>query len=116
MTRKKIAVPRRIERQPEGTTTAHAIGGDYEYPSHHARSAVSRGQIAEPDNVVLEHLRAIRADVAAHGQRLGRIELRLSVMEQTLGSLYAVGGSDREAMQILARRVERIERRLDLKD
>jgi hypothetical protein len=51
-----------------------------------------------------------------HGERLSRIELRLSTIEQTLGSLYALSGSDREQMTALTRRVERIERGLDLSD
>ena len=68
------------------------------------------------DNLVLEHLRAIRGTLNDHGERLNRIELRLSTIEQTLGSLYALAGSDRETMISVVRRIERIERRLDLLD
>jgi len=68
------------------------------------------------ENLILEHLRAIRGTLSDHGERLNRIELRLSTIEQTLGSLYALSGSDREAMSALVRRVERIERRLELSD
>ena len=50
------------------------------------------------ENLVLEHLRAIRGTLNDHGERLNRIELRLSTIEQTLGSLYALSGSDRETM------------------
>ena len=67
-------------------------------------------------SVTLEHLRAIRARQDIQDERLGRIELRLSAMEQTLGNLYALAGSDRESLHSLTRRVERIERRLDLAD
>lgn len=67
-------------------------------------------------SVTLEHLRAIRADVSDVKERMNRVELRLSVMEQTLGSLYALAGSDRESLHSLTRRVERIERRLELSD
>lgn len=63
------------------------------------------------DNLVLEHLRSIRGTLSDHGERLGRIELRLSAMEQTLGSLYALSGSDRETLSSLARSIEQ---RLDL--
>ncbi len=45
------------------------------------------------DNLVLEHLRSIRGTLSDHGERLGRIELRLSAMEQTLGCLYALAAS-----------------------
>ena len=65
-------------------------------------------------DVVLEHLKAIRSKLDDHGDRLGRIETRLSSIEPTIGSLYAVSGRDREAVHSLTRRVERIEQRLEL--
>ena len=68
------------------------------------------------ENLILEHLRSIRGTLDDHGDRLNRIELRLSAIEQTLGSLYALSGSDRETMSAIIRRVERIERRLELSD
>jgi hypothetical protein len=68
------------------------------------------------ENLILEHLRAIRGVLGDHGERLNRIELRLSAIEQTLGSLYALSGSDRERLEALTRRVERIEHRLELRD
>lgn len=68
------------------------------------------------ENLVLEHLRAIRGTLSDHGDRLNRIELRLSAIEQTLGSLYALSGSDRETVNALTRRVERIEQRLQLSE
>lgn len=68
------------------------------------------------ENLILEHLRAIRGTLGEHGERLNRIELRLATMEQTLGSLYALSGSDRETMSSVIRRIERIERRLELSD
>jgi archaellum component FlaC len=70
----------------------------------------------ETSNIVLEHLRYIRARVDRIETRLDRIELRLSVIEQTVGSLFAMSGSDRETMQQLALRVERLERRAELVD
>ena len=68
------------------------------------------------ESLILEHLRAIRGVQNEHSERLNRIDLRLSIMEQTLGSLYALSGSDRETMNAVIRRVERIERRLELSD
>ena len=64
---------------------------------------------AEIESLVLEHLRAIRPDIGDIKERLNRIEVRLSVVEQTLGGLYALAGSDRETLNSLTRRVERIE-------
>ena len=48
------------------------------------------------DNLILEHLRAIRGKQDDHSERLDRIEVRLSSMEQTLGSLYSLSGGDRD--------------------
>jgi chaperonin cofactor prefoldin len=70
--------------------------------------------MTDTNNLVLEHLRAIRADVSDIKNRMDRVELRLSVIEQTVGGIFAMMGSDREALQSLARRVERIEHRLEL--
>jgi hypothetical protein len=45
---------------------------------------------ADIENLVLEQLRAIRATLEMQNERLARVEIRLSVIEQTLGSLYAL--------------------------
>jgi hypothetical protein len=66
------------------------------------------------DGLVLENLRSIRGTLSDHGERLGRVALSLSAMEQALGSLCALSGSDRETLSSLARRIKRIEQRLDL--
>jgi len=68
------------------------------------------------ENLILEHLRAIRSTLSDHSERLNRIELRLATIEQTLGSLYALSGSDRETLTALTRRLERVERRLEIRD
>ena len=68
------------------------------------------------ENLVLELLRAFRGTLSDHGDRLNRSELRLSAIEQTRGSLYALSGSDRETVNALTRRVERIEERLQLSE
>ena len=50
------------------------------------------------ENLILEQLRTIRGTQSEHGERLNRIGLRLSIMVQTLGSLYALSGNDSETM------------------
>lgn len=72
--------------------------------------------MADTENLVLEQLRAIRSALDDHGERLGRIETRLSSIEHILGHVYATAGDDRAALQSLTRRVERIERRLEITD
>lgn len=44
---------------------------------------------------------------------MNRVENRLSSIEHTLGHMYATAGDDRATLDTLARRVDRIERRLE---
>jgi predicted nuclease with TOPRIM domain len=68
------------------------------------------------ENLILEHLRAIRATLAEHGERLSRIEVSLSTLGQQIGALTTAvyGGSSR--MDDFERRLQHIERRLELRD
>lgn len=68
------------------------------------------------ENLVLEQLRCIRAGQDEIKQGMDRVEIRLSANEQTLASMYALSASDRETLQRVIKRVERIERRLELQD
>ncbi|WP_295385626.1 hypothetical protein [uncultured Thiodictyon sp.] len=61
---------------------------------------------AETESLVLEHLSAIRGDVSDIKARLGRVELRLSAIEHTLGS--ALSETDHETVQWVIRRMEHI--------
>jgi hypothetical protein len=62
----------------------------------------------EPDNLVLEYLRAIRAVLDQHSQEFADIKLRLSGIEQHIAGY---GELDR-----LNERVSRIGKRLELAD
>jgi len=68
------------------------------------------------ENLVLEHLRAIRATQAEHSEALASIRLELSAMGQQLGALTTSVYSGKSDLDSLRRRVERIERRLELTD
>jgi len=61
---------------------------------------------AEIENLVLEQLRAIRGELSDIKERMGRVELRLSGIEQTLDG--ALVDSDREAGQWFIKRMEHI--------
>lgn len=67
-------------------------------------------------NLVLEHLRAIRAKQDEHSDRLDRIEIQLSAVGQQMAGLTAAVYSGKSEVDDLRRRVERIERRLELVD
>ena len=69
---------------------------------------------ADTENLVLEHLRAIRATLGEHGERLSHIEVQLSALGQQVAGLATAVYAGRSEMDSLKRRVERIERRLEL--
>lgn len=71
---------------------------------------------AEIENLVLEHLRAIRADVGDVKERLGHVELNLATLGQQVGALTTAVYSGKSEIETLRRRIERIERRLELAD
>lgn len=71
---------------------------------------------AEIENLVLEHLRAIRADVADIKDRLARVEVNLSTLGQQVGALTTAVYSGKSELDGFRRRIERIERRLELTD
>lgn len=69
--------------------------------------------MTEVDNLVLEQLRAIRGDIAGICERLDRVELRLGVIEHRLSAIEARLADAETATQ---KRLDRIERRLELTD
>jgi predicted nuclease with TOPRIM domain len=68
------------------------------------------------ENLVLEHLRAIRADIGDIKDRLTQVELNTAMLGQQLGALTTAVYSGKNETQDLRRRVERIEQRLNLSD
>jgi len=72
----------------------------------------------EPDSLVLELLRQMRNDMPEFRTEvrdsLHRVEIRLGVVEQGIAGILALSASDRDELTGLKRRVERIERRLEL--
>lgn len=68
------------------------------------------------ENPVLEHLRAIQTDVTDIKDRLGRVELGISTLAQQVGALTTAVYSGRSEFDDFRRRIERIERRLELSD
>lgn len=81
----------------------------------------------QPENLLLELLRQMRGDIATlrndvsalrteTREGFSRIEVRLTAIEQHMAALLLSATNDRDALQALTRRVERIERRLELSD
>ncbi|HRW67451.1 MAG TPA: hypothetical protein P5032_17265 [Candidatus Competibacter sp.] len=59
---------------------------------------------ADTENLVLEHLRAIRATLGEHGERLSHIEVQLSALGQQVAGLATAVYAGRSAMDSLKRR------------
>ncbi len=62
---------------------------------------------SEMDNLVLEHLRGLRADVS-------EIKLKVDELAGSYAGLLKIAASQGDAIVRLDRRVERIEKRLEL--
>lgn len=67
-------------------------------------------------SLILQHLRALRADVADVKERRTQVEADLSTLGQWGGALTAAVYSGKSEADSLRRRVERIEQHLDLAD
>jgi len=68
------------------------------------------------ENLVLEHLRAIRATQTNHSHQLDMVQLRLGSLETQVSGLRNDFARLEVRFDRLEQRVERIERRLDLSD
>ena len=70
------------------------------------------------ENLVLEIRRQLRNDMTVLRSEVrdgfNRVDVRLGLVEQALASMLAVSASDRDEIRALRKRVERIERRLEL--
>ena len=71
---------------------------------------------AETENLILEILKRIQADLSDLKDRMAGVEVQLSAMGQQIGALTTAVYGGKTEMDHLRRRVERIERRLDLRD
>ena len=68
------------------------------------------------DNLVLDLLRAIRADIADLKRDVNGNTLQISAMGQQLAGLTAAVYGGKSDLDDMKRRVDRIERRLELND
>ena len=71
---------------------------------------------AETESLVLEILKRIQADIAELKDRMTGVEIQLSAMGQQLAGLTTAVYSGKSEMDGIKRRLERIERRLELGD
>lgn len=68
------------------------------------------------ENLVLELLRAIRADIADLNDRMTGVEIQVSALGQQLTGLTTAVYSGKNDLELVKRRIERLEKRLELHD
>jgi predicted nucleic acid-binding Zn-ribbon protein len=71
---------------------------------------------AEIESLVLEHLRAIRADIADLKREVTGNSVQLSAMGQQLAGLTAAVYAGKSDIDEIKRRLDRVERRLELSE
>ena len=72
--------------------------------------------MAEPDNLVLEHLRAMRADMARMADDTHGLRAEMTAMRQHMASVITLQELDHGDIATIKVRLVRIEKRLDLVD
>lgn len=68
------------------------------------------------ENLVLEHLRAIRTDIADLKREVAGNSVEIAAMGQQLAGLTAAVYNSKSDLETVKQRVDRLERRLDLRD
>lgn len=70
----------------------------------------------ETDNLILDHLRAIRRDMARMADDIHGLRIEMSAMRHNMTAMQMVQDRDPGDVTQLKLRVDRIEQRLDLVD
>ena len=70
--------------------------------------------MAEPENLVLEHLRAIRSDISKMADWMHTLSTEMTAMRQHLAGVVTIQNHDHGDVAAIKLRLERIERRLEL--
>lgn len=68
------------------------------------------------ENLVLEHLRAIRTDIAELKREVAGNSVEIAAMGQQFAGLTAAVYNSKSDLEAVKQRVDRLERRLDLSD
>jgi hypothetical protein len=72
--------------------------------------------MVEPDNLMLDHLRAIRGDIAKMADWMHTMSVEMTAMRQHLAGVVTIQEHDHGDLATIKSRLERIEKRLDLVD
>ena len=119
--REKIAPATGAEPAP-GTERIHRAGmKDCELPNFYEQPSNCPARVAEPDDLVLEHLKRIQAELSAARERDEALLARMVAFETAMLSVKreVLTGEETDArlqaaVDGILRRIDRIERRLEL--
>ena len=70
--------------------------------------------MAEPDSIVLEHLRAIRGDMAKLADAMRSLSAEMAAMRHHFAGVVTLQEHDHGEIAAVKHRLDRIERRLEL--
>ena len=72
--------------------------------------------MVEPDNLMLEQLRAIRGDMARMADRMETMSAEMTAIRQHLAGVVTIQEHDHTDIAAIKVRLDRIEKRLELAD
>jgi ACT domain-containing protein len=72
--------------------------------------------MSDTENIVLEHLRAIRGDMAKMASSMRDLSVEMTAMRQHLSGVVTIQEHDHGDLASIKVRLERIEKRLELAD
>ena len=72
--------------------------------------------MTEPDNIILEHLRAIRGGIARMAYGMQTMSAEMTAMRQHLSGVVTIQEHDHGDIGAIKVRLDRIEKRLQLAD
>ena len=70
--------------------------------------------MVEPENLVLEHLRGIRTEMAKMADWMQTLSVEMTAMRQHLAGVVTIQEHDHTDLAAIKLRLDRIERRLEL--
>jgi len=72
--------------------------------------------MVEPDNLMLDHLRAIRGDMSKMADWMQTMSVEMTAIRQHLAGIVTIQEHDHGDIAAIKIRLERIEKRLELAD
>jgi hypothetical protein len=72
--------------------------------------------MADPENLVLEHLRAIRAEMGKMADWMQTLSVEMTAIRQHLSGVVTIQDHDHTDIASIKTRLDRIEKRLELID